>query len=474
MKSFNRLAFTLLIILLILFISVFFAIPWIKKNNFTRLIEAAANDPLLQNATVSITAAYEGDEESFIEYNSNKKIHPGSNFKLFTAAAALEKIGPDFTFKTRLFLSENEDFIIAGAGDPTFQQKNFSGFIEAVRRKGRIKGDIVFDDSVFTGERYGPGWEEEWRDQYFAVPITGLQINDNLLSVLGLADEKTRKFEITTAPLENYHPIIDQMNYVDDPDKLKTPVAAVLDDNGRLILRGDSMKELPFRTSAVIKDPSRITALVLKQELLKAHVISPYAKVLPLAGNPSKTLLFEHSSPPLKEIISRMLKYSKNNYAEALVRTLGKEIKKTGMQQAGVEILREFFKKINIPQEAIDALDGSGMAPDTRVTGSAIIKLFFFVNKRPWKDLFWNALPESNVDGTLKYRFENAGLKNRVIAKTGTHEFSSSLSGKILRETKKNIVFSIHIYNHPFSTEESVSRIVPIIDRLAAMLDRQF
>ena len=103
------------------------------------------------------------------------------------------------------------------------------------------------------------------------------------------------------------------------------------------------------------------------------------------------------------------------------------------------------------------------------------MNLFDYIGGQTWKDDFWAALPESRVDGTLKYRFENAGLATSVFAKTGSHDFSSSLSGKIINsDSGRNIIFTIHVYNHQFSTAQSVLNIIPVIDRIVALLEKQF
>lgn len=456
--------------------------PWIKKTNFERHIKQIQKNETLKNATLSITAKYEGEKENFMEFNTEKKIHPGSNFKLFTAAAALKKLGPDFTYSTKLYKKGN-DLILVGSGDPTFKQKDFAPFVEALK-KTRPKsnkanqpyGKIYYNDSTFKGEKLGPGWAHDWKNQYFSVPITGLQINNNLLEIYASKNTKTNKFETKTAPLEEYQPLLDEMKYLTDPNKLSEPITATMDENGTITLHGDTMLELPFRTSSVIKDPSRMTAEVLKQELMKAGL----AKNKTMIEKKDETeflksaiLIYEHHSKNLKEIIFEMLKFSKNNYAETLIRTLPKKNEKDENQKNGVEILKDFLEEIGITEYEINAFDGSGLSPSTRMTGNTILKLFEYVNKQEWKEVFWNSLPQSQIDGTLKHRFENAKLKYPVIAKTGTHEFSSSLSGKILRP-KKIILFSVHIYNHPFSTEESVVKIIPIIDQIIVLLERQF
>lgn len=471
----RRKLFLVSFVLVIGLISFLFVVPFLKERNFYRFLNKIQRSPDFVSSDLVVAARYEGDDDLLSDFNFLKRIHPGSNFKLFTAAAALKYLKPDFHFSTKLFKSV-DDLVFVGGGDPSLQYKDFAEFVEVVKKSGKIRGNIYYDDSYFEGERYGPSWGHDWFDQYFAVPITGLQINNNLLEIRGMENERTKKFEITTRPLENYQPIIDRFIYFDDPEKLKREVSATLDEKGNVVLRGDSMPHLPFSTSATVKDPSRFTAQVLKQELLKARLIFPAAQVLPFIGKNQGQLLWDHKSAPLKDLVYQMLKFSKNNYAETLVRTLGREIRDVGSQAEGVDILNEFFEEVGIPETEISAVDGSGLSPLTRVSADAILRLFAYVNQQDWKDIFWNSLPESQVDGTLKNRFENAGLKHTVIAKTGTHEFSSSLSGKILRESegRKNILFSIHVYSHQFSTEESVARVIPVIDKIVALLDKQF
>lgn len=476
---FDILRFSLIFITIVVFLGVFVAVPMIKKWNFNRFLNSIQNEEDFKNSVLSITAKYEGSDKNLMNYNSDKRLHPGSNFKLFTAAAALEYLGSKFTFKTSLYLWPHENkknLVLVGGGDPSFKQKDFAGFVEKVAATGKISGDIYYDDGYFTGEEFGPGWAEDWKDQYFSVPITGLQINDNLLEIRFGEIGETGRFGIETKPIENYKKIINQLNYVDSAEKFKKDVTARMDEDGNIVLEGDTMQEFPFRTSSTVKDPSLITALVLKQELLKKNLIRKNVQVLefPATAKSEKlVMVYEYASPPLPDIVFQMLKFSKNNYAETLIRTLGKEVATKGTQKDGVEVLNGFFQEIGISENEVSAFDGSGLSPSTRVTGNSILNLFEYANTRPWKDVFWKALPESQVDGTLKHRFEKAGLSHQVVAKTGTHEFSSSLSGKILRENG-NILFSVHFYNHPFSTEESVQKIIPVIDKIVALLDKQF
>lgn len=437
-------------------ISFFYLIPAIKIYNFKNYLDKIE----IEGSTLVLKAKYENSEKPLIEYNSQKRIHPGSNFKLFTAAAALHYLGPEFKFSTKLFFDEKTgNLTLVGSGDPTFRQKDFKNFVEKIKESKINIKTISYDDSAFHGEEYGPDWPKAWENLYFGVPITGLQIDDNLLTIIGYENEETKKFEIQTFPLKNY-PLIDNRTILKDINEIEIPTTARI-ENETIILEGETIKELPFHTSAVIKDPSKTTALVLKNQLgIEVPVQSIQSK------NYGK-LLYEHKSQSLKEIIATMLTFSKNNYAETLVRVLGE-----GSQADGVLVLEDFFLEIGL--ENISAFDGSGLSPNTRITANSIIKLFEYIEKQSWKDLFWHALPESRIDGTLKHRFSEVNMTNQVIAKTGSHSFSSSLSGKIADPSNKNILFSIHIYNYPYSTEESIAKIIPLIDILVSKLDQQW
>lgn len=459
-------------------VAIAFAWPVVKKHNFERFLETLSKEDFLEGALVSVTAKYDNSSDFLVAFNSGRRIHPGSNFKLFTAAAALSQLGPDFTFQTSLHVREaaggRRDYVIVGGGDPSLSEKDLDGFVEAVKKTGPITGDLFYDDRIFSGQRLGPFWPREWEKEYFAVPITGLQLNDNLLEVRGLRSEESGRFEFTTRPLKNFTPIQNNLHYVNSAEELKTPVTARIAEGGELILEGDTMENLPFTSSAVVRKPSAFTAEALKQKLVTAGLVRPTARlVAEFVRTDLDPPIYMHRSPSLKELITRMLKFSKNNYGETLVRTLGREVKGEGSQERGVEVLGDFFEAIGLDPYDMSAFDGSGLSPATRATGASLIQLFEYVNSQSWRDIFWSALPESQVDGTLKHRFETAGLKNPVIAKTGTHQFSSSLSGKIVRDSR-SILFSIHIFNHHFSTEQGVARIHPVIDKIVALLDRQF
>ncbi len=468
-------ALILAVTVLMLFIALIF-IPYIKKFNFENFLEDISSNEILDNAILSVSAKYENEDEYLIQYNSTEKIHPGSNFKLFTAAYALEQLGSDFSFSTKLFLTKDNDLVLVGGGDPTLDVQDLNGFIQALKNLKWKAGKLFYDDNYFHGEQYGPNWDSMWFEEYFAVPVSGLQINDNLIEIFGINDEKTDEFEITTLPLKNHRGIIDEREIKTKIKEITNPTTAVWNTEDEIItLKGETTVNLPFSLSATVKNPGLYTAKIFAQELeAEGFTINEIGSI---NAENYGVLVYEHNSKPLRELIPRMLKLSLNHYAESLIRVLGENSEMDDIEDSqakGVASLTEFTKSLKIPSAQFQAFDGSGLSSSTRVSSESIIVLFDYIDHQNWRKYFWDSLSEAGKNGTLKSRFKSFDEGTILMGKTGTHVKANSLSGKIIRKNQKNILFSIHVYNHNFSTKESIINIVPIIDRIVILLEKQF
>ena len=124
--------------------------------------------------------------------NADAAFVPASNQKLLVAAAALDALGPDFSFTTRvLALGPRRggtllgDLVLQGGGDPMLTTEGLAALAEGVAAAGirRVTGRVRGDDSIFDRQRRGAGWS--WDDEAFpyAAPISGLTLNGNTVGV---------------------------------------------------------------------------------------------------------------------------------------------------------------------------------------------------------------------------------------------------------------------------------------------------
>jgi len=166
--------------------------------------------------------------------NADKLFIPASNTKLFTTAAALALIGPDYKYHTTVETTGaldqkgrlTGDLVLVGRGDPNlsgrvlpyslrterneFPVKVLEDLADAVVQKGLkyLDGNVVADDSYFAFERYGEGWTQDdlvWAD---GAPVSALTINDNVVFVtIEPADRAGERAFVNIAPFADYYKI---------------------------------------------------------------------------------------------------------------------------------------------------------------------------------------------------------------------------------------------------------------------------
>jgi len=166
--------------------------------------------------------------------NADKLFTPASNTKLFTTAAALALIGPDYTSRTTVETSGildkygrlTGDLVLVGRGDPNLSGRELPYNLKTARndhpiqvleqladalvQKGvkYVDGDIVADDSYFAFERYGEGWSQDDLVLADGAPVSALTINDNVVFVNILpADRAGEHAFVSITPFADYYHI---------------------------------------------------------------------------------------------------------------------------------------------------------------------------------------------------------------------------------------------------------------------------
>src|SRR5947207_15081301 len=181
-------------------------------------IDQIVHQPVLQSGFFAIKIVSLDTGQIIFEQDANKFVRPASNMKLYTVAAALDRLTPDYRFITSVYAKERPDkgtvkgdLIVYGRGDPSIAARfnngdYFKGINDLADRivgagVKRVRGDLVGDESFFNGAPLGSGWEWEDLTWSYGAPISALTVNDNAIDLMVKPGERVgAPVLITTGP----------------------------------------------------------------------------------------------------------------------------------------------------------------------------------------------------------------------------------------------------------------------------------
>ena len=154
------------------------------------------------------------------------------------------------------------------------------------------------------------------------------------------------------------------------------------------------------------------------------------------------TLLLEDQSPTLDAVIDVCMKWSRNEYAETLLRSLAASSGEA-TAEAGLAVVDETLIKWGVKPGLYVARDGSGLSRNDYVAPDALVGLLVHA----WRDerlreKFQATLPQSATSGSLANRMRDTPAAARVWAKTGSMSNVRSLSGYALTLDGEPMAFS--------------------------------
>lgn len=422
-----------------------------------------------------------------LEENAGKWMQPASNMKLYTVAAALDRLGPDYHFITSVYAPARADasgtirgdLIVYGRGDPSyatrFNPPNDTDYYRAIDDLAaritaagvrRVEGDIVGDESYFTGGTLPTGWEWDDLQWWYGAEVSALTINDNSIDLSIKPGARVGDpCRITIGPDTSVITIVDRTKTSDRGSTRELSVHRPLGQS-TLEIRGTMpLDDRGFTASLAAPRPALVFVTMLRAALERRGVAftggvrtvdaQTRADTQPL---PVSTLveIATRQSPPLSVIAAQTLKPSQNLYAELILRALGKATsinQKQTSEEAGIAAVKEFIARAGVVPDRLVMLDGSGLSRANLVTADATMQLLVYMNRHRAGSVFREALPIAGVDGTLRNRMKGTPAQNNVRAKTGTLGTATSLSGYLFSAAGERLVFSLMINNPPRDTD---------------------
>ncbi|WP_234416968.1 D-alanyl-D-alanine carboxypeptidase/D-alanyl-D-alanine endopeptidase [Loktanella sp. Alg231-35] len=365
---------------------------------------------------------------------------PASVTKTITAPYALEALGSEYRFKTRLFASGiiqngilDGNLILAGGGDPNLVTDDLAQLAQRLKDMGlrAVKGDFEVWDSALVNLDEIDSQQLDYLG--YNPTITGLNLNFNRVHFEWKRIEDA--FETAMdARSENYRPVVtsSRIRIVDRANPVFTYRTAGNVDQwtvAKAALNDEGSRWLPVRNPAlyagqVFATFARSHGIVLKTPQETAE-------------EPSGTPLAEIESPPLPELMRSMLRYSTNITAEAagLMATSVRTGQQRGLRTSAYGMAR--WADDRAGGIAPYLVDHSGLGDLSRITAADMVQFLLAPDVEDTLRPIMRVVPLVGEDDKVI-----AGGAE-VRAKTGTLNFVSALAGYVKTQQGRNLAFAI-------------------------------
>lgn len=510
----SRRIISVLLILLVFAVPLQAQAPKTLAELQTRISEILAK-PELSSAMVGVKVVSLDNGRIVFEENAAKLLRPASNMKIYTIAAALDRLTPDYRFSTSVFAASKPDssgvirgdLRIYGRGDPSIAARfNNGDYLKGIDDLAtrivsagvkRVEGDLIGDETYFNGPKYGSGWEWEDLTWYYGAEVTPLTVNDNALDLFVKPGAMVgQPALITTGPPDPLLTIVNRVTTSAKGVRRQIAIHRGLNDN-TITITGTIPLDDPGYTGGIgISHPALLFVYLLRTSLAQKGVVitgksrttgevavPTMTTTVPVATTSSVPVvvlveLANLQSPPFGLIAAQTLKPSQNLYTELILRTLGKlapppaaattSIFNQTSEQLGLEAVKSFLKTTGIRPESLVLDDGSGLSRSDMITAEASVQLLTFMSRHRFASVFRDALPIAGVDGTLRNRLKGTPAENNLRAKTGSLSSAASLAGYVTTAAGEKLAFSIMVNNYPREVDPRAACIDPIAVLLAS------
>ncbi|NCS65820.1 MAG: D-alanyl-D-alanine carboxypeptidase/D-alanyl-D-alanine-endopeptidase [Betaproteobacteria bacterium] len=377
--------------------------------------------------------------KAMTRFNADVAFNPASVMKAVTTLAALDTLGPAYTFKTQILIDGAiadgvlaGNLVIRGGGDPALTLEHFHTLLREIRARGigKIDGDVIFDNSFFAIAAEDPtAFDGEPLKPYNAAPAA-LLVNYNVLPLrlAPVQDGLSAHLEPPDLPVENRL----------DPDN-ETACAGwrhgltASREGDRLMLSGRYPTACGDRVLWLnLMPPAATAAAVFRAEW--ARLGGVLTGQIRLNETPaSATSLLDFNSPPLTEIVRGANKFSNNVMAKMLLLDLGAaRFGAPATWDKGQRAIREWLieQDLAIPELVIE--NGSGLSRAERISAASMARLLIRASKLPLYYEFAASLPALGLEGTQRHRLKDTPLAGRAWLKSGSLDGIHNLAGYVL------------------------------------------
>ena len=401
--------------------------------------------------------------EVLYDRDGDKLLTPASNLKIYTAAAALDLLGPDYKWETEVYATSNlkrgtisGDLLIHGTGDPMLDTKQLRQLADQLINENkleRVKGSV----RVMTHPSWGnvpikgPGWMWDDEPDYYNMSIRSTMLNFNVLKVKVQYGDP--KLIVTLDPAADWPPV-EMVLALDNRARGEVRVTR-LPFTEPILISGNPLPESePVSEEITMHDPARWTASVFEQMLIARGVkiegsfddrAAEYNGIYP--GKP----LASATGKSLSEAIQHFLKVSENAVGEMVLLKLA-ETQENAFPvvtwSSGAYVISDWLiSAAGLEEGSFRLVDGSGLSRYNLISADSSVKLLAFMKNHEHFEPFFDGLPVYKVELPKDGKWGEVPFAEfdpeRVFAKPGGMSGVSTISGYIKTLDGRWLAFSL-------------------------------
>jgi len=457
-----------------------------------KAIQAVMDRPEFRHASWGM-AFYDLDAGKMVAgVNADRLFVPGSTTKLLTMGTALEVLGPDHRFRTRVYRTGpvkngvlDGDLVLRAAGDPNLsgrvREGNRYAFVDRDHSYGgmplesdplttlkqlaqqvaaagirRISGQVVVDASLFP---------EGERELGTRITLSPMVVNDNVVDiVLTPGTRAGERVGVQVLPVTSYLTVHADIVTSDSgaPTLVRSTEDSTSSDRRVLVLSGSMPRGASVNARWAVPSPRRFGEIVFT-EVLQSVGIDAVPRLGARATDArtfapfyaDSLMVAEHVSLPLTAEAVVLLKTSQNLHASNFPLLLPTSAQGTA-GRTGFDMAREWLLREGLDLDGAQQGDGAG--GDALFSPRFMTEFLSKIAAKPWADAFRAALPVLGRDGTLALIQPKAPGAGKVFAKTGTYAKYDPLNRRTLvtgvvlagyftSRSGKRIAFALYLNN---------------------------
>ncbi|MFD1881047.1 D-alanyl-D-alanine carboxypeptidase/D-alanyl-D-alanine-endopeptidase [Paracoccus pacificus] len=360
--------------------------------------------------------------------NGQLALPPASTLKIVTALFALQRLGPDYRFVTRVMQS-GDRLILAGGGDPALDT---DALADMARRLAATKPGVPQRFAVWGGalpriDQIAPGQAEYLP---YNPTISGMILNFNRVHLEWRRQDKggyslslqararsqsPRAYTVTAVTRAGTRPLM--THQIKDGKEIWSIAQGALGRNGS--------RWLPIR------QPELYAGDVFQTLCRAQGLVLPAPEVIADLPDDARELT-RIESPPLRDILRDMMEFSTNLTAEVV------GLAASGAQSipASAEVMRDWLSSTGVAGEMYFH-DHSGLSPQNRISAETLVEVMSGPGRAAGLRDLMKHIP------VLDERGKRIASPVRIDAKTGTLNFVSNLAGYAEGGDGRILVFAI-------------------------------